>query len=151
MDTNQLKEQARKDFELTIGITSISETAEEHKKRVEKFIDSLIDRTVQMTEERIVGEIGQMKEQLADLEHDRWSKWQDYLHSKLIYHEIPSGEKKIAWYLLDPGHYEHWSRQINTDYKELSEKEKDSDRIEAQKTIDKIISLITNKSDLSGN
>ncbi len=47
MDTNQLKEQARKDFELIIGITSISETAEEHKKRVEKFIDSLIDRTVQ--------------------------------------------------------------------------------------------------------
>ena len=55
MDTNQLKEQARKEFELTIGITSISETAEEHKKRVEKFIDSLIDRTVQMTEERFVG------------------------------------------------------------------------------------------------
>jgi hypothetical protein len=54
MDTNQLKEQARKEFELTIGITSISETAEEHKKRVEKFIDSLIDRTVQMTEERII-------------------------------------------------------------------------------------------------
>lgn len=81
----------------------------------------------------------------ADLEHDRWAKWQDYLHSKLIYHEIPSGGKRIAWYLLDAGNYEHWTRQINTDYKDLSEKEKESDRIEVRKYLPLIQEILTKK------
>ena len=147
----ELKEQAHKEFENAecMGYQCKHETSSKHYILDKDDIDSLIDKTVQMTEERVVVEIGQMKEQLADLEHDRWAKWQDYLHSKLIYSELPSDGKMIGWYLLDAGHHEHWSRQIDTDYKNLSEKEKNSDRIEAQKTIDKIISLITNNSDIN--
>ena len=67
-------------------------------------------------------------EKLAGIEHQRWSDWQKYLHSKLKYVEWKEGEKTMCGYLLDPNDYERWERQIDTDYKDLSEKEKDSDR-----------------------
>lgn len=70
----------------------------------------------------------EIREVMANQEHIRWAKWQKYLHSKLQYEERNFGSHKVAYYLLDAGLYEHWSRQIDTDYSELSEKEKDSDR-----------------------
>ena len=63
----------------------------------------------------------EVREKLADIEHDRWSKWQKYMHSKM---ERISTAK---WSLLDEL-FQRWERQINTRYAELSEKEKDSDR-----------------------
>lgn len=60
----ELKQQAHKEFELVVGITSIGETNEEHQKRIRKFIDSIIDKTVQMTEERIVGLIKERKDHI---------------------------------------------------------------------------------------
>lgn len=59
-------------------------------------------------------------EKLADLEHQRWAKWQKYLHSKCT--------KWKDGYTIPIESVNHWERQINTDYKDLSEKEKDSDR-----------------------
>ena len=67
-------------------------------------------------------------EKLADIEHQRWADWQTYLHSKLQYSEYKKDGRTIAFYILDPGDYEHWSRQIDKGYEELSEKEKDEDR-----------------------
>ena len=64
-----------------------------------------------------------MIEKLADIEHERWAKWQQYMHSKLQknpYQGFP--------YLLDEEWVERWSKQIGTDYEYLSEKEKESDR-----------------------
>jgi len=59
-------------------------------------------------------------EHCADLEHQRWAKWQVYLYSKC---------KRVDDGLLIPMEaLSHWQRQINTDYKDLTEKEKDSDR-----------------------
>lgn len=60
-------------------------------------------------------------EQLADIEHQRWADWQKYLHSKCT--PIMGGDL-----LIHSEDVEHWERQIKTDYKNLSEKEKDSDR-----------------------
>ena len=70
-----------------------------------------------------------MLEALADLEHDRWSGWQEYLHSQCLKNK--DGSLTIPAELV-----ERWERQINTRYKELSEKEKESDRKEARKTIE---------------
>lgn len=63
-------------------------------------------------------------ELLAAFEHDRWSRWQKYLFNKCIVNEDET--LTIPKELVN-----RWTRQINTDYKDLSEKEKDSDRKEA--------------------
>jgi len=60
-------------------------------------------------------------EKLADIEHQRWSHWQSYMHSQC--------EKQEDGSLLIPAHLvENWERQIITPYADLSEKEKQSDR-----------------------
>lgn len=58
-------------------------------------------------------------EDLASLEHKQWSHWTKYMLDNLT-----------------PENIERWKRQIKTDYKDLSEKEKDSDREWANKVLD---------------
>lgn len=67
-------------------------------------------------------------EQGADLEHERWAKWQAYLHSKCVEHS--NGEEK--WVCFPAELFERWERQIATRYDDLSEAEKESDRKEAR-------------------
>ncbi len=90
-------------------------------------------------EEIILGEIEKMKERLADLEHDRWSKWQKYMHGH-VYDSSQSINPHLK--VIPTELYNRWEKQIVTPYSELSEKEKDSDRIEAQNTIDTIINSL---------
>lgn len=74
-------------------------------------------------------------EEAADLEHERWARWQYYLHSKCIWNN--DGTLTIPAELV-----ERWQRQIVTPYAELSESEKESDRKEARTyvpLIDKIL------------
>ena len=59
-------------------------------------------------------------EKLADIEHQRWASWQKYLHSKCC-----NAGRKVAF---SKELFEYWKKQIKTDYKDLSEIEKDSDR-----------------------
>jgi hypothetical protein len=67
-------------------------------------------------------------EKLADIEHQRWSDWQSYLHKKLEYSEYEKDGKRMACYVLNAGDYEHWQKQVDTPYSDLSEREKESDR-----------------------
>ena len=60
---------------------------------------------------------------LAAIEHERWSHWQEYLHSKCFRKE--DGSLVIPSELVD-----RWERQIATPYAELSEGEQASDRNE---------------------
>ena len=57
-------------------------------------------------------------ELLAELEHQQWAKWTEYMLDNMT-------EENIA----------RWRRQIATPYAELSEREKDSDRKEARLVI----------------
>jgi len=68
----------------------------------------------------------------ADLEHDRWARWQKYMFSKMNYTEYEKDGRKIACYILPADLWERWSRQIDTPYSELSEEEKESDRKETR-------------------
>ena len=68
-------------------------------------------------------------EEFASLEHDRWSRWQSYLHSKL--YEIGTEQDVSYNYrlkVLPTENWQRWERQINTKYADLSEEEKQSDR-----------------------
>lgn len=65
--------------------------------------------------------IDDLLERLSSLEHARWARWQAYMHSKGSI--LPDGSLKIPRELV-----EHWQRQIDTPYEDLSEREKESDR-----------------------
>lgn len=102
-------------------------------------------------------EIDELREKLADIEHQRWSDWQKYLHSKCFTADHNT-DGLVCWcnpqiemmpnlnnVILHKEHLvipeesvKHWERQINTPYAELSEVEKDSDR----KQVDRYIDLI---------
>ena len=65
-------------------------------------------------------------EYLADLEHERWSNWQAYVHNLCIKNEDGS--------LTIPKKYvDHWNWEIALKYKDLPEKIKESDRKEVYK------------------
>ncbi|GAA2552397.1 hypothetical protein GCM10010435_23370 [Winogradskya consettensis] len=58
---------------------------------------------------------------LAAMEHERWSHWQRYLHSRCA--RTADGSLVIPAELVA-----RWERQIATPYADLTEPEKDSDR-----------------------
>jgi hypothetical protein len=62
-----------------------------------------------------------IREELANLEHQQWAHWTQYMLDNLT-----------------PENIERWRRQIDTPYSELSEKEKASDRNWA----DKVLALV---------
>lgn len=65
-----------------------------------------------------------LREVIAAIEHERWSHWQRYLHEQCLVNE--DGSLTIPAELVD-----RWARQMNTPYDALTEKEKDSDREQA--------------------
>ena len=68
----------------------------------------------------------ELLEPLAAIEHERWSHWQQYLHSKCV--PRPDGSLLIPADLVD-----RWQKQIDAKYDELSEHEKESDREQVRK------------------
>ena len=71
----------------------------------------------------------------ADLEHTRWSKWQEYMHGFCIEKTITPPETANMSYqamTFPKKFFDRWQKQINTQYKNLTEKEKESDRKEVE-------------------
>jgi len=73
-------------------------------------------------------------ELLAELEHDRWARWQKHVHA--VCEHRPDGSL-----LIPSDRVKGWERQINTTYFDLSEKEQISDQEEAYRTIHLLESL----------
>ena len=69
--------------------------------------------------------IKNLEEYLADKEHDSWSRWMKYLFSKSTMNN--NGSCTMPKWAVN-----RWTREMNTPYSELSEKEKQSDRDEIQ-------------------
>ena len=67
-----------------------------------------------------------MREKLAELAHDQWSGWMEYLFKKGRFN------KDGSW-TMPPWAVKKWKRQMETPYSELSESEQESDRNEADK------------------
>ena len=67
-----------------------------------------------------------MREQLAQLAHEQWSGWIKHMFRQCE----PTKNNELV---IPRWAAERWTRQSETPYCELSEKEKDSDRAEADK------------------
>ena len=65
-------------------------------------------------------------EALAAVEHERWSGWERYRESCTASHLAHGGDEAPET---------RWRRQRSTPYADLSEKEKESDRVEARKSV----------------
>ena len=65
-------------------------------------------------------------EELASVEHERWSHWQRYLHQQCV----PGADGSLT---IPADLVRRWTTQMNTPYAQLSEKEKDSDREQVQR------------------
>ena len=80
----------------------------------------------------ILSEKVKMKEEIieehADFAHSAWSGWMKHMFSKTTSNEDES--ETIPKELVD-----RWERQLETDYKDLPEDEKESDRDEARKVL----------------
>lgn len=69
-----------------------------------------------------------IKEDFANLAHDQWSGWMKYLFEKS--HSNEDLTVTIPAHLVA-----RWTRQMHTDYGDLSYQEQESDRKEAEKFI----------------
>lgn len=82
---------------------------------------------------------GDLLEKLAELAHLQWSGWMEYLFSK---GELNTdGSFTIAKWAV-----ERWTKQSQTEYKDLSQSEQESDRTEARKFLNILQSNLSEES-----
>ncbi|MFI6853940.1 hypothetical protein [Streptomyces sp. NPDC050416] len=74
-------------------------------------------------------------EELASVEHERWSHWQRYLHSRCS--RQSDGSLTIPAELVL-----RWESQMDTPYAELSEAEKESDREQVRRYLPVITKIL---------
>ena len=96
-----------------------------------------------MTNENVKQILNSMLDKLADIEHERWSHWQSYLHS--CGKPQPDGSLVLPADLV-----KKWSEQINTRYEDLSEAEKESDRAQVRKYLPLIAEAFSDAKPLHG-
>lgn len=87
---------------------------------------------------RIEDAMNAILEDLAHIEHERWSHWQTYMHSK--------GVRQADGSLLIPRNLvERWDRQSETTYSDLSEEEKEGDREQVRKYLPLIVDTLAKR------
>jgi len=79
-----------------------------------------------MDRERVHAALEGILETLASIEHERWSHWQRYMHSR--------GELQPDGSMLIPADLTlRWTSQMTTPYSALTDTEKESDREQVRK------------------
>ncbi|ESY82164.1 hypothetical protein NKJ16_08760 [Mesorhizobium sp. M0179] len=79
--------------------------------------------------------IGSITDELAAVEHERWSHWQRFVHEQAS--RLPDGSLLLPAELV-----ERWERQIETSFEELTEKEKESDREQVRRYLPIIVQAL---------
>ncbi len=83
--------------------------------------------------------LDELLETLASVEHERWSHWQRYMHSKCV----PQGDDGAL--LIPADLVKHWEKQIATPYSELTDVQKESDREQVRKYLPLIVDALCKK------
>ena len=109
---------------LTIDIEGIKELVNHFESQY--YLISYQNHLLSELKNRVINE--EMREKLANLSHQIWAHWMTYLFSRC---EIEDLGKVIMW-----EDARRWKRQIETSYSDLTEREKDSDRKQADKIIE---------------
>ena len=73
---------------------------------------------------------GSMRELVAEVQHEIWAHWMEYMFSQCERVEDAKGVLQIP-----SDKVYRWIRQMNTPYAELSDKERESDREQADKVL----------------
>ena len=95
-----------------------------------------------MEHERIDAILHGLIEKLAAVEHERWSRWQRYVHSKCT-------RQSDGSLLLPAELVAQWEKQIATKYAELDEMDKESDREQVRKYLPLIASALADQDRLT--
>ena len=74
-----------------------------------------------------------MREKIAELCHKQWIVWMEYLFSKSIPYKPGEVQNYEGAVIIPKWAVDRWTRQMNTDYFNLPDNEKESDRKEADK------------------
>ena len=90
-----------------------------------------------METDRVKKTLDDLLETLASIEHERWSHWQRYLHSKCV----PQGDDGTL--LIPADLVKRWEEQIATPYSGLAEDEKESDREQVRKYLPLIVRALS--------
>lgn len=78
----------------------------------------------------------ELRERLAELEHKQWSHWTKYMLDELYgLFDLDTLNRNCK----PVQSLRRWQKQMKTEYKDLTEKEKDSDREWADKVLEKAI------------
>ncbi|WP_437962699.1 hypothetical protein WME76_46575 (plasmid) [Sorangium sp. So ce119] len=77
-------------------------------------------------------------DELAAIEHERWSHWQRYMHSKC--ERRPDGSLVLPAELV-----RRWDAQSSTSYAALSESEKESDREQVRRYLPLIAAVLAER------
>jgi hypothetical protein len=85
--------------------------------------------------------LNELIETLASVEHERWSHWQRYMHSKCA----PHGEDGAL--LIPADLVKRWEKLMAIQYWELTDEEKESDREQARRYIPLIVGALRKKPD----
>lgn len=93
---------------------------------------------ISMDQNKIRGRLEEIIDDLADIEHERWSHWQHYMHGKC--ERSQDGSLTIP-----PDLVAQWERQIATPYQKLSEEEKESDREQVRKYFPTIVNALSDR------
>jgi hypothetical protein len=86
------------------------------KVRFDEILDSLVD-------------------ELAAIEHERWSHWQRYMHDKAT-------RQLDGSLVVPPELVARWEDQISRHYRDLSDKEQESDREQVRKYLPVILAAL---------
>ncbi len=71
----------------------------------------------------------QLREELAALSHEQWSGWMKYMFSKALMNSDGT-------WTMPASLFKRWTRQMKTEYADLPDSEKESDRVEADRMLD---------------
>lgn len=118
------------------------------RKSLREELASTQDATCEIATVKWRLEDGELRKRLADYAHEAWSRWMEYLFDKSKHVTIPTRGDEVEDGVFIPQELvTRWVRQIKTPYKDLSEKEKESDLKEADKMMDITLTFVFGDSD----